>query len=201
MYMYDSFKEAFAVQVARARDWASDVVRSDDRQVRATTEIKGACPLVGAGDKDQILAVADHFDRRANLAGSGALMDVYTNSLLVSIGELAKRDHPYEEWIWEAGVKVVGEEGMSGSDDEEPTQEDTYFRPSRSEMTAREHVDGFSGFFKGEEPTHEDVDTYFCPEMYRCMFGESEADLPPNLGWDEIREAAHDMIDERAEDA
>lgn len=67
-------------------------------------------------------------------------------------------------------------------------------------ITAARFVDEYSGFFNGDEPTHADVDAYFTRDNFAAMFGEPEADLPDGLEWDDVRQAAHDAIDERAED-
>ena len=68
-------------------------------------------------------------------------------------------------------------------------------------ITATRYVDEYSGFFNGFEPTHDDVDEYFTQGNFAAMFGEHDADLPDGLDWDDVRQAAHDAIDESAEDA
>ena len=67
-------------------------------------------------------------------------------------------------------------------------------------MTAARFVNEYSGFFNDAEPTHNDVDGYFTRDNFAAMFGENDADLPDGLEWDEVRQAAHDAIDEHAEE-
>ena len=76
-----------------------------------------------------------------------------------------------------------------------------YAGRNEDKMTAARFVDEYSGFFNGDEPTHDDVPSYFTRDNFAAMFGEHDADLPDGLEWDEVRQAAHAAIDERAEDA
>jgi hypothetical protein len=68
-------------------------------------------------------------------------------------------------------------------------------------MEARRFVDEYSGFFSGGSVGHDDVDDYFTRGNFAEMFGEDDADLPNGLDWDEVCAAAHDLIDERDEEA
>lgn len=62
-------------------------------------------------------------------------------------------------------------------------------------MTARQYVSDYSGFFDGTAPTHNDVDGYFTEAAFCQMFGDAE--LPENLTFAALNEAAHDLIDSR----
>lgn len=64
-------------------------------------------------------------------------------------------------------------------------------------MEARRFVDEYSGFFNGSTPSHADVAEYFTSESFAEMFGRDDADLPAELDWDDVRDAAHAMITER----
>jgi len=67
----------------------------------------------------------------------------------------------------------------------------------------KDFINEQTDFFRKGIPLHSKVDDYFSEENFKKLFGSStEKNHPDNLTinftWDELREAAHEMIDQKA---